>query len=326
MFETCFIHIGHSKTGTTSIQRTLFANADVLAKHGILYPTAEPQHNCVAASFQSETEASFRMTRGEAPEAARARLAKRMARLTEQIAASDAHTLVISTEHFNILSESEVAALAEWVRSIARTGKVVCYMRHPVAHAASKVQQRVKIRALRLADAERKLEFYKFAKRLPKWVDAFGKDNMVFRAFERDQLHQGDAIADFLQVIGFDGPEGAVEPAFRNRSLSAAALLIADEITRIAPRSEYPDLNNSYLFEIDGPKYALSTEQIAALRTKAEPHLAYLRDEFGIALTEPKAGDETGRSIAGAFTADTLASLARILVNAPTVPDHGAEP
>ena len=36
--KLCILHCGHPKTGTSSLQRYLAANADNLAEHGILYP------------------------------------------------------------------------------------------------------------------------------------------------------------------------------------------------------------------------------------------------------------------------------------------------
>lgn len=42
MSRTVYLHVGIAKTGTTYLQRTLFANRDLLRQHGTLYPGPSP--------------------------------------------------------------------------------------------------------------------------------------------------------------------------------------------------------------------------------------------------------------------------------------------
>ena len=48
------LHLGHGKTGTSSIQATLLANAELLAANGIAYPAPEKRagHSALLAIFK----------------------------------------------------------------------------------------------------------------------------------------------------------------------------------------------------------------------------------------------------------------------------------
>jgi hypothetical protein len=47
--RTVFLHVGIAKTGTTYLQRTLFANRELLAQHGTLYPGSDPAAHFLAS-------------------------------------------------------------------------------------------------------------------------------------------------------------------------------------------------------------------------------------------------------------------------------------
>ena len=54
----CVIHIGTEKTGTTSIQRTLDANAKLLLQEGVLWPAVlqrgqDPRITCYAMNDET---------------------------------------------------------------------------------------------------------------------------------------------------------------------------------------------------------------------------------------------------------------------------------
>ena len=72
------LHIGPHKTGTTTIQRFLFANARALRKHGIFYPKpwdGRYKHDAVAYGLRTPSlyDDTVRRVRGLLDEAARDR-------------------------------------------------------------------------------------------------------------------------------------------------------------------------------------------------------------------------------------------------------------
>lgn len=57
MFDTCYLHIGPPKTGTTSLQRTLLKNAAVLERSSVIFPTQAPNHKFVVSAFMQNPAA-----------------------------------------------------------------------------------------------------------------------------------------------------------------------------------------------------------------------------------------------------------------------------
>ena len=318
VFKICYIHIGSPKTGTSSIQRTLYHNSEIASAAGLLYPTVQPIHLCVAAHFlDPERTIPQGISRGMSDAKVRKQTAVQMAKLETQIASSDAETLVLSAEHLNFLSLDGVKRLKTWIDQFAEQSRVVCYVRHPVSQAASRVQQRVKIRALTLDQAMDPLDYYRFGEELPAWVDTFGLDNVIVKPFERSTLKNGDAVDDFLELAGYQGNLDELQRVDTNPSLSAPALMIADHLAQIIPRSKLPKLKTKFLYAIRGPKFSLTKSQIETVLTEAASDLTYLKDTFGIDLPMPseaaKAGD-TQPAPSEVFTEDTIASLAEVLL------------
>lgn len=73
--------------------------------------------------------------------------------------------------------------------------------------------------------SEKMLAEYDYATYLEPWAEAFGTDAITVRVFNRAELIEGDAVADFLHVTGVGTlTTSSSGDAERNPSLSAAAL------------------------------------------------------------------------------------------------------
>jgi len=111
------LHIGQHKTGTTSIQGALSDLRDHFAKSGVLYPsTGCPEwaplgHHLLPWSVltRPETAPTLLGRRAEFPPGEADRLWER---LHDEIAGSEADTVIISSEEFDVLNAAEIAALS----------------------------------------------------------------------------------------------------------------------------------------------------------------------------------------------------------------------
>lgn len=131
MFDRLTLHIGHNKTGSTSIQETMHESASHLAAHGVFYFEHPRGYRFLEQVFKAE---------GEADDISKA--AWKQFR-----AAAKRSTLphcLVSAETLVRLDDAEVAALVAAMRELARTVDVLIYVRHPVPMASSAAQQAVK--------------------------------------------------------------------------------------------------------------------------------------------------------------------------------------
>ncbi|TNE67565.1 MAG: tetratricopeptide repeat protein [Alphaproteobacteria bacterium] len=301
-FRRAFLHIGSPKTGTSSIQGTCFKNRKRLGALGYFYPNNDANHIFFASHFREDpTEIPFHARHGRETRAlVDAWNRAQMARFEKDVAASDCHTLILSSEYLPKTSPEKCREMAAYLHSLADEVTVVCYVRHPVSHAASATQQGVKMGFRTLEAAQQNAYFFKSSIVLPKYRDAFGATDMQVRKFDRVELRNQDVVTDFLSLVGLaDDEVKSLEGADANSSLSYEATLIADALTRQFPREQDGIWNPERarrvnLMQIRGSAFALDDEADARVRAAAEAEIAFLKAEFGLDFTTTKAGRKAG--------------------------------
>jgi enamine deaminase RidA (YjgF/YER057c/UK114 family) len=185
------LHIGPHKSGTTSIQRFLHANAHVLREHGILYP--EPwdgsfNHHCVAYALK-------------APDRWR-QAAARIGAILDQAGASGIGTCVFSSE---ILVEDPVPFDEILEVFAGHAIHVVAYIRRPDHQWASAFAELVRQEGHRRSeriDEEPVPYDCGYSTVFPKWMSRFPPERMTIAPFDPSQWHRGRLAIDFLHTIG----------------------------------------------------------------------------------------------------------------------------
>jgi hypothetical protein len=206
------LHIGQSKTGTSSIQRVLGARRADLAALGICYPASPgwANHGMLPASLVApETLGHFNpaLWDGMGAEARLARFRREFA--AEMGSLPDKTRLVIlSAEQCSglLVTRDAIARLHDLVAPYAGRIRVVMYLRRQDAHFASGYTQ-----ALRVAQISPpglppygpdRLPHYDYATVLDDWAAIFGDAAIEPRIFERASMVNGDAVDDFLALAG----------------------------------------------------------------------------------------------------------------------------
>ncbi len=209
-----FLHIGHPKTGTTSIQNFLLANRTALRKDGILYPDAgrirAPRSSPIHAAHYGLSTAYYRH-RG-LPDGSE----RRYQRLRRELAASACRTAVISCE--DLIWEKP----ARFVRFLDRFDlTVIYYIRRQDEAVESAYAQRIQ------SDLHREclpLEALwpglvrRYHRLLAPYAETFGRDSIRLRPFEPARFPNG-LLADFIALIGAPENLAATEPPRRNAAL-----------------------------------------------------------------------------------------------------------
>jgi hypothetical protein len=239
--KTIILHIGQTKTATTSVQTFLADNRSKLAGLGVLYPEVPPdhpakhQHRFLVESLHS------------APKHAEAAWDF----LLQTVAESQHPRVLISEEVFWHLHEAQPArrrVALEWMhrKMEGHALRIVVYLRRQDAWVESWHNQLAKtdvsaMSALGLDDfvlAQQQLGMLDYAHILEDWATVFGIENIAVREFRDDLLLHGDAVADFMHhALGLDslsefGPVGE-----HQRALGQAALSFALRFNRM-PHAE----------------------------------------------------------------------------------------
>lgn len=294
MFDRIDLHIGHAKTGTTSLQRSFAASAELLAANGVFYWTGRPTHMPLAKTFRRGGAAD--------PESERLR-----AGFLKDAAASNVPRAFVSSEVLAQLPFDGKRELIAFMRGLAREVHVLLYVRHPVAMASSAAQQGLK-KGKRLAVSLERPRVLPLRRIVGGWSRAVGRDNMTVRAYDRLQLVNGDIVDDVLGFLGLSGISSEITREQRNESLSHAAALMIDELLA-ATGGRLPRTSLEPFFLIGGPKFRLPADVLADVREASTPELAFLKRRFGLVLPDPEASE----SELSAFDADAVRSIAHIL-------------
>lgn len=233
MARRAIVHIGTFKTGSTSIQAFIDANAERLALQGIHVPASigRPNQHGLAIYALSERETTglirfYGLLDRERREAKRAEVAAalnaEMAALPETIT-----TVIFSNEHLSGLNRaSEVERLKELLAPHFETIDIVVYLRRQDLRIVSDYTQKVRdgySKRLNLRDYKPSegLDLVEF---LDKWAGVFGASALIPRIFARSDFVGGDLISDFIAATGIKNDPSFRHPPIENVGLSHKAI------------------------------------------------------------------------------------------------------
>ncbi|WP_299146558.1 hypothetical protein [uncultured Tateyamaria sp.] len=226
MPRTCHLHIGTTKTGSTSIQRSFCDYDDGRTRYLRL---RIPNHSRVLAALCAPGDA-------EALRQAKLTPAKAdhwRAAMQDQIAEFPDHDLIISGEGLSMWADPEmIARLAADLHAFEAV-RVLAYVRTPDRWIASSFQQQLRNAAL---PYDIVALFPLFRDWFAPWEAAFGPDNVTLVPFDPAGFPTGDVVADFAARCGLDMP---ATPAPREKPAlpaEAVAVLYAHRAARGVPQ------------------------------------------------------------------------------------------
>lgn len=220
MINDIVIHLGDTKTGSTSIQKALVAKAYDIPGKTLLYPTMN-NHVALAKTLTLERRFSERE--------------KRFTRVYGAFKASDADYGIVSAEHFQFVDPHVLnEAIESYWPGLRDRIRLVAYVRPHASKILSTFSERVKLGAgietlEDFIDLMSEKRAFDYADRFAAWRQVFGA-RFTLRPFIRDRLYKRDAVQDFFRyVLGGDGFEITEEIA-ANSSLTVSQLALLREM------------------------------------------------------------------------------------------------
>jgi hypothetical protein len=243
MSRDLILHIGVSKTGSSSIQRVLAGQREALAAQGVFYPRSPgwENHALLPASVVDDPNALWNVHpgtwEGMKPET-------RLALFREQFEAEmnklpPGMRCIISAEQCVVLlgNDKNVSRLADLLSRWFSRIRIVVYLRRQDKHAASAYTQSLRVGVLEPpslpAGGPAAQPLYDYGAVLDRWARAFGDEAIIGRIFEREDLAGGDAVADFMQVAGLKLPPQQENP---DNNSNPSVTTAAQELLRVIGR------------------------------------------------------------------------------------------
>lgn len=151
MVKRVVMHVGLGQTGTRTIQTTLAKNRPALAKLGAIYPgDADAHHDLLALIHPQGPRHVWYKRQSISPGAAQC-LADRQMSAIRAAAATDASVIILSSEFFQALRAPQFIQLDHQIAALGYQLETLCYIRSPLTHTASRIEQGVRQGSARIA-------------------------------------------------------------------------------------------------------------------------------------------------------------------------------
>ncbi|WP_421862081.1 hypothetical protein [Parvibaculum sp.] len=240
------LHIGDGKCGTSSVQSSLFDARDALRGAGILYHpvTRINGHFHYRLLWGASTRGNDSNRTGK--------VKKNRAETTRLIEEARPRFLLLSAESFFYAPPRIVLDLFSGMPQPVEKIHVIGYIRNPVEHFLSLLQQKLKGSHKLLNPEKHKRNFLAALDRWQKQPDV---NSLTVRNFDRRYLSGGSVVSDFQNVIR-DITNIPIDLADRveNSSLSAEQMIVLHE------------LRKDHLADFDGKFHPLSHSLIGFFR------------------------------------------------------------
>lgn len=200
MKKKLYIHIGSHKTGTTSIQKSLFENASLLKEHNLVYFSRNPDGS---QDFHHNLNKWFY---GYSKKHNAEKLAKKLAGFSENV--------IISAEALSfVFFKDELLQLKKNLDKFFDEIKIIAYLRRQDQQLISHYNQSTKFyetpenvffgtSSLALPKYQKHFRHYfDYHQKLSMWSNVFGEKNIVIRIFDKKTLFNGDAVSDFFNTL-----------------------------------------------------------------------------------------------------------------------------
>jgi len=234
--RTLFLHIGFHKTGTTSLQQSLYKSRDLLLKHNWKFLSLDKLGNSSSyISIQKKTTLEYKVK----------------SKFFIDIAKPNQDNVIISGEHFSFLNtKEELLSLQKGINEHFNNIKIIVYLRRQDKLALSFKQQAAKSPYARKMPSslicghsdsalpeltENIKQYLDFNKKIRLWCEVFGKDTLHIRIFEPDKLIGKDICTDFSHVTNIPV---SLEKLRVNEGVSRVFSLYSHKLLRLSINPE----------------------------------------------------------------------------------------
>lgn len=300
MRPRCILHVGMPKTGSSSIQETLFFALDdprfVYVSAGepnavrvlslLCTDWTLPEHFFGSSGADSNFRDRRRRSYGRKVEASLRR--------------ARAHGLqpILSAESCWRMSEDELQRLRSLLERQGFAVRVVAYLRTWKEWIESSYQQRCKGECIHgskpwaVAFAPPNPSSLRYRERFETLDRVFGRENVLLRKFDPRSFPGRDVVRDFCHQLGISIPEGRIRRSNESLSLDALKLLVA--YGRFGNREPGSGRRSARqhrwlvqrLRDLSGPPLRLHSSLVEPMLAPVLPQLDWLEERLGAPMRE----------------------------------------
>jgi len=221
------VHIGMHKTGTTSIQNTLYRFDDGQTR--FLSIGDFSNHSVPIFSIYSEDTSQYFPLTSQGMEHVQVEhlISQWKGQLHSELKNYRRRTLIMSGEDIGLLTDQEKTNLVSDLQKRVRSIKVIMYARSPLDFVVSAVQERIKNGNFKSIQYPIKVGY---ALRAGAFLSLLGKENVEIFDYGRCCYSAGGVVDHFTRVAGISAP---IKSQRENLGLSAPATKILFAVNRL---------------------------------------------------------------------------------------------
>jgi hypothetical protein len=335
---TCIVHVGTPKTGTTSIQQSLYRR---LADPRFLYIGLDhPNASGFLAPILGVAGQTFRYRQLDYSPAYLRRLAIGYeARLRNALrrARNRGRCPIISGEFMWNQNHDTFRRLRDLLATEGFSARIIAYVRPIKSFLESHCQEVMKLGAVRFDPAflKRAAEGrpYNYAKRLEMVEDVFGADFVTVRPFLRSALANGCVVCDFCTTLGITFDPCMVINANESICADAVKMLFAyNRSSEVSATHSRVGARHSMLVarleELPGAPTRFHSSLLGEARHEIEAQNRAMQRKYGFDISENLEAADTGPCIRSEedmlrFSRASLDWLSEVTGTAPIGPTEG---
>lgn len=300
--KTLYVHIGIMKTGSTAIQTFLYRNKEYLDKNGFVYPRSVYTYPFVTPTRNGAFLGSPAVLNRDNDDIDdQALFDQEIAMLDECLEIYDNVILSEETAWYRLAYKRKDVwrALVDHMKSKQVAIKVIVYLRRQDKFMESYWKQLVKHNMYKYSlqtciDKRSDVVQLDYYDNLEKIAESIGKENIIVRRYQREELVGGDAVTDFLSVLGL--PIDEVEDEISNRGIKNVS--ITNNVTAIARElNRTPGITKQQCNRLEP-----YLREVSELESNRKRQYSMLSAEEARAVVEPY--DESNARVAAEYIGD----------------------
>lgn len=204
------LHIGFGKTGTSSIQKALLSQSEILNSRGVLYPKTglgNSNHHYKLANMTDIITNSDRELYND---------------LITEIESSSCDKIIISSEHFSFVKPNFVVFIKDCLKDY--DVNILFYVRPQLKLIESTYLQFIKENLDYAFSIKEFFNIHKysfdFMRRIAPWIKSFGEDKITAILFDKNIIGN-DACLNFFDINNISYLRKKYKPTSANPSLIA---------------------------------------------------------------------------------------------------------
>lgn len=241
-----YLHIGMHKTGSTSIQNSLFNSRELLLENDINYLSGVGEnHSTSLFSIFTNHPEKYHVNIHEGistHEKAKIHNKELINKIIYEFEHNRSKIFIISGEDLTYLNDFEVKELYEFLKNYFETIEVIAYVREPISFIDSETQQRI-LGGLTFEELVYKPAFPHYRYRFEKYIKYFGENHVKLYLFDKKNLYNQDIVYDFLYRINAEKEVlEKINSVNINTSFNKDTVLLIEKLNSL-----YPMFNNNKL-------------------------------------------------------------------------------